>query len=226
MERIDLIKIITRRRRRAFSLIAVLVIAIAGLALVGGILHTFQAFSGASMQVMSSSWEYNYLQEAVEQGKAFLRDQILALDPSTSEPLKWKQSETDKISNLRDLLIRDRSGNPIGHRINDRPISEKGLDGTLNLYIYSMAYVSDDFHSSLTDAQKAQLPPSLIVNSGPGGGEMMESTPEDPGEEVSGPAPTGPSTAAAAYLIRATFTDKATGNEKSIETAIVQSMRE
>ncbi|MDR1516192.1 MAG: hypothetical protein LBS45_10910 [Synergistaceae bacterium] len=158
------------RKRRAFSLIAVLIIALAGMALVGGILYTFEAFSGASRQTTSSSWEYNILQEAVEHGKAFVREQTLALIPDDDLPLTWKESDTDKISSLSSLLIRGKDGTQIGHLIKNYPINEKGLNGTLNLYIYSMGYTSDDIDdSALSASDRALLPPSIIMPEGGGG---------------------------------------------------------
>ncbi|MDR0615270.1 MAG: hypothetical protein LBG29_00525 [Synergistaceae bacterium] len=213
---------IKARKRRAFSLIAVIAIAIAGLALVGGILYTFQAFSGASMQVTSSSWEYNFLQEAVEQGKAFLRNQTLSLEPGTDEPLTWKESDSDKIENLTDLLIRDKDGKQIGH-LTSRNINERGLNGTLNLYIYSMAYTSDDISVSIPAEDRAQLPPSFPIYSS-GAESEWEEGPLEPGAIITSDD-IGTSGGEAAYLIRATFTDNVTHSEKSIETAIVQSMK-
>jgi hypothetical protein len=152
-------------RRRAFSLIAVLIIAIAGLALVGGILYTFQAFSGASRQATLSSREYNLLQDAVEQGKAFVREQTLAL-VSSDKPLTWKREGFDnKVYSVGSLLLRDKSGNNvIGHLIKDKQVKENGLDGTLNLYIYVMGYTSDD----LVSPDIPLLPPALILGSGSG----------------------------------------------------------
>jgi hypothetical protein len=163
------------RKKRAFSLIAVLIIALAGMALVGGILYTFEAFSGASRQVTSSSWEYNILQDAVEQGKAFVREQMLSLGPD-DKPLSGK---TGKIEGLEDLLIRDDDGTTIiGHLIKDKPINERGLHGKLNLYIYSMNYKSEDIDSSISPTDKALLPPSIIL---PEVGDGKEkSDPDDP----------------------------------------------
>jgi hypothetical protein len=153
------------RRRQAFSLIAVLIIAIAGLALVGGILYTFQAFSGASRQAMSASREYNLLQEAVEQGKALVRERMLARNPDEG-PL-MRKSHPAPITTLEDLLIQEPQ---------EFPIDKNGLKGTLKLYIYAMDYTSDDV-AGLSDSEKALLPPSLILL--PDGGEDPDAGPGD-----------------------------------------------
>jgi hypothetical protein len=217
-------------KRRGFSLIAVLIIAVAGMALVGGILYTFQAFSGSARQVISSSWVYNDLQEGVEQGKAFLREKILALDPGTDKVLTWKPDSGTHIDELEDLLICDTSGTPIGHIVH-KNINEKGVNGTMDVYIYAMGYTSSDIAPGIDAAERAKLPPIIEVNSVPtgdcdcgGNGDGM--CPCYESCSCSSSPTGGPSAEAGAYLIRAVFKDDDTGVEKSIETALVQSMKE
>ena len=201
--------VIKPRGRRAFSLIAVLVIALAGMALVGGILYTFNSFSGASRQVTSDSFEYNLLQEATERGKADVRDKILAIEPPANptefeannpdkRPMKWKdgKAEGSKIGSPNDLLINLKEiANP---QVTHITTGAGGARGVLTLYIFDMEYsTSNDLAPSLSDNDRAQLPPAIQSEADTAG----------------------------TYLIRAVFVDDDTGVEKSIETAIVQSMR-
>jgi uncharacterized membrane protein YgcG len=233
-------------KRRGFSLVAVVIIAIAGMALVGGILYTFQAFSGSARQVISSSWVYNDLQEGVEYGKAFLRERML--DPTLDEKLSWKQGVTDttQIATVDDLLIRDVSAPyaQIGHIVRDKDINEKGVKGKLNVYIYAMGYKSGDVSSSISADQRAKLPPTIVLKptDGDGGINDDKSKPADldagSGGSVAGGGGGGGSGGGGtdvrdggakdvgAYLIKAVFKDDDTGVEKSIETALVQSMAE
>jgi hypothetical protein len=214
-------------KRRAFSLIAVLVIALAGMALVGGILYTFNSFAGASRQVTSDSWEYNILQEAVEQGKTYVREEMLKLDITKNDkPLTWKENDSDKVYAIDNLLIRASTGThpQTGHYIH-RTVNERGLNGTLDLYIYAMDYTSSDVAIS-SAAERASLPPMLVLspNTGRGGSGAVETgTPSDTDDEENKELEQPD---AAAYLIRAVFVDGNTGVEKSIETAVIQSMRE
>ncbi|MDR1019238.1 MAG: hypothetical protein LBL73_00640 [Synergistaceae bacterium] len=218
-------------KRRAFSLIAVLVIALAGMALVGGILYTFNSFAGASRQVTSDSWEYNILQEAVEQGKTYVREEMIKHgNNGGDEPLTWKENDSAKVGAIDDLLIRSPAGghSQTGHYIH-RTVNERGLNGTLDLYIYAMGYTSSDVAPTLSPAERALLPPMmspLPPNGGGGGsGGVLTATPlgtnSDEDEE-----PDEYKLDIAAYLIRAVFVDADTGAEKSIETAVIQSMRE
>ncbi|MDR0649440.1 MAG: hypothetical protein LBF92_08920, partial [Synergistaceae bacterium] len=187
--------VIKPRGRRAFSLIAVLVIALAGMALVGGILYTFNSFSGASRQVTSDSFEYNLLQEATERGKAYVRDKILAIDPTAFEasnpdkrPMKWKdgKAEGSKIGSPNDLLINLKEiDNP---QVTHITAGAGGARGDLTLYIFDMEYASTDLAPGLTPDERAQLPPAI-----------------QSGADTAG-----------TYLIRAVFVDSDTGVEKSI----------
>jgi hypothetical protein len=190
---------IKARRRRAFSLIAVLVIALAGMALVGGILYAFNSFSGASRLVVSDSWEYNLLQEAAERGKAYVREKILAIDPDQTgingHDMTWEEKVggATKISKHSDLLIHEEAL--------PTPAGARGVRGAMRLYIFDVDYdAEEDLAALFPEDEKALLPPALPSGIGI----------KDRGFGT--------------YLIRAVFVDD-TGVEKSIETAIVQSKK-
>jgi hypothetical protein len=212
------------RKRRAFSMIAVVIIAVSGMALVGGILYTFNSFAGASRQSTSESWEYNVLQEAVEQGKAIVRERML--DENATEPLTWLKP-SNGINDFRDLRVISPDGTLIPTPMNVTKISGRDLGGTLSMYILAMDYdpkynPNGDLDPGIAPAAKALLPPSLKIT---GTGNSIvdgEALGEDDPNDTDDPGKSGRS---AAYLIRAVFVDD-NGAEKSIETAIVQSMSE
>jgi hypothetical protein len=213
-------------RRRGFSLIAVLVISLAGMALLGGLFYTFQSMSGRTQDVMSQSTTYNTLQDGVEQGKAFLKDEMM----KGTEALWWSKSgeKSKSIKNVSDLLICSVSSTgaktPIGHVVKSADVKVGADKGVLNVYIYDMQYEPDDIDPDIAPAARAELPPMMSVNSGGGGGSDMEGA-EASDTDAGGDEGGGPSINAGAYVIRATLT-RANGEAKTIETAVVQAAGE
>jgi hypothetical protein len=209
------------KRRPAFSLVAVLILAIAGMAVIGGVMYTFDAFSGSARMTVSGTTEYNVLQDAVERGKSFLREEMT----KTGVTVALRAAPPSQITSHRDLLIQD-SGTVIGHFV----VSEdmKGLGGhqsigVLNVYIYDMQYDPATVNPGMTDAERAALPPSLNLTATGSSGGVEDGTPGGLGGGGGGSG--GPTTSAGAYLIRATLV-REDGRQKSIETALVQAVGE
>ncbi|MDR1650861.1 MAG: hypothetical protein LBR87_03660, partial [Synergistaceae bacterium] len=62
-----------KKRRRGFSLIVVLIVSLLGLAIVGATVQMTFLSSGAGRFAASGVDKYNFLQDAVEEGKAHLK---------------------------------------------------------------------------------------------------------------------------------------------------------
>jgi hypothetical protein len=195
-------------RRRGFSLIAVIVISLAGMALLGGLFYTFQSMSGRTQNVTSRSTTYNMLQDGVEQGKAFLKDVMM----DETEALRRKAGT---ILSVSDLLIcpKGSTTTPIGHIVKSADVHIGADKGVLNVYIYDMQYKKEDIGTGITPAARAELPPMMLV-----GGKNWEEI-EYEGDDDDSAA----SINIGAYTIRATFTS-GNGEVKTIETAVVQAV--
>ncbi|MDR3322255.1 MAG: hypothetical protein LBS93_07375 [Synergistaceae bacterium] len=201
------------RRRPAFSLLAVLVLAVIGMAFVSGVMYTFNTFSSASRAAVSRKMEYNVLQEGVERGKAFLRSEMVARD----DAFRYKGG---KVESLDDLLIRDESNNVMNVPLpNGGQISENGVKGNLSVLIYDMQYEPSDVKGTIEG-----IPPSTRLRTSPG---VASGTPGEPDEAVGSSAATtgSASKTAGVYLVRAIFERDDGGGQKSqktIETAVLQ----
>lgn len=197
-----------RGRRLGVSLIVVLLIAMAGMTMLGTIVYILNVSSGSSRVSSRQTEEYNILQKAVEQGKAILRDRMGNSDP----PPRW----TDKYGGEADITDSDTLliENGIVVSSNVRVLGQG--TAALEVRVFDMQYnpervrISDDHELSL-------LPPSITLEAP---SEWWSPDVLEPGSENADSS--GTANNAGVYLIRATLTFP-DGETKTIDTAVVQS---
>ncbi|MDR3354323.1 MAG: hypothetical protein LBO21_04745 [Synergistaceae bacterium] len=201
------------RRKRGFSLVIVLGIAIAGMSLLGGMMYTIQSFSGAARVAVSDGVIYNILQDGVERGKARLKE----LMHNTNPPPLWTDkpgvNHDDPISSVEDLLLV--SGNVPSPNLN--PNEFGGKTGSVKVEIFDMQY--DTTKVTISNPEElAKLPPSYILSAG--GPLVTSGSSLDPGKSKGSGG--GPPPQCGVYLIRATLEIDGR-EEKVLETSVIQS---
>jgi hypothetical protein len=218
------------RARRAFSLVIVLMIAVAGMSLLGGLLYMFDTFAGASRTVANDTEVYNHLQSEVENAKSFLRSYMY----DKKKKVQAKVGKGDMVKSLADIEVwkKNDDGTLDSYLYREKRDREKvGMrEGRLTVRIYDMQHEGkipkSPGDAGLTDAQYeeliASLPPTM-----PFSGKAEADPPAGP-EDVDEPSETKPDTASpgvaehcGVYLIRASI-DFGEGMRKTIETALVQ----
>ncbi|MDR1965244.1 MAG: hypothetical protein LBQ36_00920 [Synergistaceae bacterium] len=197
-------------RRRGFSLILTLLVAICGAAMLGGMMVIAGSFATQSAVSMRSEEAYNILQEEIERGKAILKRAM----SGASMPLKKKSGA---INTLDALLVYD-GANPLCDV--SRNIRLFGSDAELKVAIYDMEYEISDIPPNPTDEFLASLPQSFVLTAQTGisDGSAMGVDQIDAGAAIA-----SGNTDVGAYAIRATIT-YADGTERTIETAVLQSV--
>jgi hypothetical protein len=200
-------QVLRLRKRSAFSLLAVLVIAMVGMAIVGAIMHTFQSSVGATHVVISKKLEYNLLQDGVEKGKSILKSRMNNTDPPP------RGVNMDNIDSLDDLLLED--GVVYTRNLGGSDLA--GGTGRIVVQIFDMEYNPANVHIT-EPGEMEKLPPSILLGSV--GGRYGD-------EEVDIRNPSGGgSSNSGAYLIRATLEiNDAHGDKriKVLDTSILQS---
>jgi hypothetical protein len=162
-------KINGRLRKRGFSLMAVLIISVLGLAIVGATLQIVVSSSGAGRASSAASVKYNLLQNAVEEGKSALRSSMDNLDP----PLRYENyasTPTPVLHSADDLLVNKDFGTGAKGIAKTTNLSKfdlgrlgiTGNGGTLTVAIYDMQYPPNKIDPSLTDLEIInRIPPSI-----------------------------------------------------------------
>ncbi|MDR3279207.1 MAG: hypothetical protein LBT23_01735, partial [Synergistaceae bacterium] len=156
---------------RGFSLIVVLIIAMVGLAVVGAVVQLVGQSSGAGRTASASAEKYNFLQDAVENGKAKLKSMTDNTDPVP----RYTIPGSGKIGLVEDLLIT--SGDIVSRRLlsgseRGRLGIEPGKNAYLTVRIYDLEYDHTILDSTLgSDPTKAKvlsmIPPSLLESATP-----------------------------------------------------------
>lgn len=135
-----------------FSLIAVLIVAVIGMALIGITFYISESSSGTASLSMQRSLEYNVLQDGLERGKSHLVQLCNNTDPV---PL-WTHVHTGgvKITNPGMLVIADGTITD-NVKIND-------VDGQLLIEIFDASYSESAVDTAvLTDVEL--MPPALSI---------------------------------------------------------------
>jgi type II secretory pathway pseudopilin PulG len=155
-------------RRRGFSLLIVLVIAIIGLAVVGVTVQMTTTSSGAGRMASATNVKYNFLQHAVEEGKAALKEKM---DNEDDPPRFVGYDTTPTITAADELLIDEDFG--IGEdpgivkntTLTKAQLGRLGIagdSGTLVVKIYDMGYDPKKVSPGSDDELK-KIPPSIII---------------------------------------------------------------
>ena len=223
------------RKRAGFSLIIVLIISILGLAMIAATMQMTVLSTGSGRVVSAGNTKYNFMQDAVQLGKAILKQSMDDCD----DPPVYKGGEITKVE---DLLITCKycSGGTPGCAGPDLPASWKfdcwkisrnleradlgklgiaGNSALLEVKIYDMQYSTDPQYFKVTDSNELKLfPPSITLPGGagahtyvgktynPNANLPIEAPPEGEEDgEGSTPATSENVSNAGAYLIRATL---------------------
>jgi|GEM_PF-5128811 len=140
------------RAHEGFSLIAVLVVAVIGMALIGITFYIYESSTGIASLSMQRSQEYNVLQDAIERGKSQLIQLCNNLDPVP----RWYHLHTGgaKITAPDMLVIED-------GELTDS-VRMGGVTGEIKVEIFDAGYsIADVDTATLTDVEL--MPPSLNI---------------------------------------------------------------
>jgi hypothetical protein len=203
-------------KARGFSLVLVLIISVIGMALLGGIMYTFQSFAGASRATIANDLKYNILQDGVEKGKTELKARMNNINP----PPRWMDkaglNENSDIDSLSMLLLVDGV-------VLDQAVAMRDGGGRIKVEIFDMQYDPAPGKNDITitdDEELALLPPSVMIAGANAAWNNKMAL--DPGGLT--PFSGGAAGNSGVYLIRATLVR---GSEvKILESSIMQSNNE
>ena len=209
-----------RGARRGFSLIAVLVLSMIGLAFAAAMMQIATASSGAGRISSQKNARYNLLVDGSEIGKGKLKE-LMDNDAAPPRYFTGDDEPTDEIMSADDLLIKVSDKNVF---LNHGVAMSEDLDRA-ELRRYGIAA---DSGKLLVKVYDLQYSPEL-VNSSARGGIPASCKMDTPAPPKYGPTPdvddesfsTGSASNAGAYLIRATL--EIDGRKTVLETAVIQS---
>ena len=220
------------RRKKGFSLIAVMIISLINLAIMGVALQFAVSSSGGGRVNSAMAMKYNLLQSALEDGKALLKKSM----DNDGPPHSYLHNGIDTSSITRpDMLLLTDSPSPadypgvdfpLGHAIT-KPMVKSDLkrigifgdSGELTVKIYDMQYKPESVAENVEDLQS--MPPSMPLPTN------YEDYKEVSGlEGRSGPKPQFRPNDRGVYLIRAALTVRDAAGTPihtwSRETAVIQ----
>jgi hypothetical protein len=201
-------KVFTAMRRPAFSLVAVLIIAMIAMGILGGVMFSLDSTYFTLRGEKESLDERVLLENAVEKARAFLKKTMM----ERAEVIRWKDSGRETITSLNDLSLYASS----------EDVSAGSLKGSLYVNIYDMQYKVEDLDSGLREDERLLLPPASILTGGDG---EETDTDVDPSESLEGGVSepiADANTKTGSYLIRATFVNGGDGGQKTVEVALLQ----
>jgi hypothetical protein len=202
--------------KSGFSLIAVLLIALVGMSLVGGMMYTLQSYAGKSSVVLSDTVLDNILEDGLERGRAALKARMMNEDPPprwTDKPGLGVDSDIDSVETLllEDGTVYTATQNLFGKTAN------------IKVEIFDMQYDPAPAKNAvkITDPEELKLIPHSLMLKGVVD-DWDDENPELPG---GGPLTSDPPVNGGAYLIRATLEVLDSGNNREVkilEAAVVQ----
>lgn len=239
------------RRRSGFSLIMVLIISMIGLAIIGATLQFTVMSSGSGRVVSAGNTKYNFLQDAVEEGKAALKQAMDSPDikPPRYFPEDGASADIGVIVSVDQLLIKHdfdtglQKGWVFTRLIDKGQLGKLGIAGngaTLDVKIYDMQYKGDDVDPAIPSDQMKLLPPAMSLFGGAtsyhdptvddnpfsgssgGGGSGSGSG----GSGGGGGGAAGETTNAGVYLIRASLLINGQAAPTILDTAVIQSIKD
>ncbi|MDR1133569.1 MAG: hypothetical protein LBL05_05365 [Synergistaceae bacterium] len=230
------------RKGKGFSLVVVLIICLIGLGIVGAAMQ-FTAAAGGSGRVASSlTAKYNILQDAVEEGRALLKESM----DHDGEPHRYFHKRgiavDTSITESSILLLTDSPtgypgvdfplGNAITRDINKRDLGRLGVfgdSGLITVRIYDMQYDPKLVPSvgtgpnQISPEELQQLPPHIQLL---GADDSKTYITTDGPDKERNPLMGDGSGYAGVYLIRATLSVMSAGGSPvqswSVETSVIQ----
>lgn len=148
------------RARRGTSLVMVLVVAVAGMVLLGTAFYMQGLFASRSVSSVENMEEENFMDAAIEKGKLLLFSKIKSSDFAPSYPTR----NTDVyIKKIDDLIARENNGKGNELKFSDEMKSAAGDKLVVDVKVYDLQYVSADLdNDNITKENRYKLPPSLI----------------------------------------------------------------
>ena len=153
-------------KRPGLSLVLVVVVAIAGMALLGVSFLLFENFTHRSFRTMGGIEEINAMDEGIERGRLALQELI---DDSTNMPQAvFKNSASGQITSSDDLKVAESDGSTDPWETDAIQINTAaGETVTLTIELFDVMYEEGDLDATVTantaDARalRATLPPAM-----------------------------------------------------------------
>ncbi|MCL2683626.1 MAG: hypothetical protein FWE55_00130 [Synergistaceae bacterium] len=218
--------ILRLRKRSGFSLIIVLIVSLIGFAIVAVALQATMMSSGSGRAVSAGNTKYNFLQDAVEEGKAALKK---AMDNDNPPPRYADYDTEPSLTDVDDLLIEHSFNAALGNGVvlhrnfNRNQLGRLGIagrnSGSLTVKVFDMQYPADSVAPGI---DISLFPPSMFLY---GSGEGSYDPGTVPPTTSPGAIGSGAATNAGVYLIRASL-EVAIGSETEktlLDTAVIQS---
>jgi type II secretory pathway pseudopilin PulG len=221
------------RRKKGFSLIAVMIISLVNLAIMGVALQFAVSSSGGGRVNSAMAVKYNLLHSALEEGKARLKE---SMDNETLPIPRWYTGKEGIDENTpieyADMLLL--SGD-LGERTvtlwdADNKMERLGIFGeigVLTVKIYDMQYKPESVAENVRDLQL--LPPSMLLTANRKKNPEKYTEVKAPGTGIDSERQiSGPPDNMGAYLIRAALsvyskdTDENPIHTWSLETSVIQ----
>jgi hypothetical protein len=221
-----------RNRREGFSLIAVLIIGLVGLAMIAAAIQMTTADAGVGRSSSNANARYNLLSSEIEKERAKLKEIFENPHTVSAPPRRASLSSHSTIANSADLLI---DGYPISADLSQSDLARYGIsgkNGELTVCIYDILYEASEVDPSSTEENRNALPQSLPLSApsvpdsvdpfDPGGGGGGGGSSSGGGGSATA---TGVPDNAGSYLIRTSL--KVDGaNAGSLSLALVLSNKE
>jgi hypothetical protein len=214
-----------RNKREGFSLIAVLIIGLVGLAMIAAAIQMTTADARIGRSSSNANARYNLLSSETEKARVKLKEAFENPHTVSPPPRRASLSYHSTIANSADLLI---DGYPISADLSQSDLASYGIsgkNGELTVCIYDILYEVSELDPLSTEEDRNALPqslplsaPSVPDDAGPGG-------PGGGGGGGGGGSVTGVPDNAGSYLIRTSL--KVDGaNAGSLSLALVLSNKE
>ena len=217
-----------RTSRSGFSLVTLLVVMLAGMALLGATFYIHDSFTNRTFLSVDHLGEKNYMDEAMEIGRAELV-KLIEDYPGDELPVAYFKNEKTvnpgTIEKVDDLIPVDKDGDKWSRESYTRRISDEDVI-SIDIQLYDVLYTSDDIDEDELETLQTVLPPGFsgdfLSSMAGGGGRRAITAPTDEsglseqfssGEAMSdatggSESPTGGSVNIGLYMVRVRATDK------------------
>ena len=152
-------------KRAGFSLIIVLIISLVGFAIVGVTLQLTVLSSGSGRVVSAAHTKYNILQDAVEEGKAALKEAMVGVDfPLTYDDTGEKITSADMLLVDYDFDENEPKGVVYNRGLNRGDLGRLGIagnGGSLKVAVYDMQYDPKKIPKEVGDGEDEISPGEL-----------------------------------------------------------------
>ena len=148
--------------RSGFSLVTLLVVMLAGMALLGATFYIHDSFSNRTFMSVDHLGEKNYMDEAMEIGRAELV-KLIGEYPGDGLPVaffKEEKTANHKIEEVSDLELIDKDKRRWSKETYTKRISDEDVI-SIDIQLYDVLYTSSDIHPDKLEALQTTLPPGF-----------------------------------------------------------------